>query len=61
MDGRRVTRDDLTTRLTQLQESLPGVRMARRARGGGMAVLAVLALATVLLLSRRSSRRGATS
>jgi len=61
MHEHRVTRDHLTTRLTELQESLPGVRMVRRARGGAMAVLAVLALATVLLLSRRSSRRGAAS
>jgi len=61
MKGHRVTRDDLTTHLTQLQDSLPGVRMARRARGSGMAVLAVLVLATVLLVGRRSSRRDAGS
>lgn len=58
MDPQRVTRDQLTARLIDLQDSIPGVKTARRARGTATALLAVLLLAAVLLLGRRASRQG---
>lgn len=61
MGAGRVTREQLTARLSDLQDSIPGVRAARRARSGSIVALAVLALAAVLVLSRRSSRHGAES
>jgi len=54
----KVTREQLTGRLASLQESIPGVRAARQGRSAIVAAGAVLALVAVILLSRRSARRG---
>jgi hypothetical protein len=60
MERNRVTRDQLTNRLTELQDSLPGVRAARRAQGAVSFAIAVLALVAVLLLGRRATGRGSS-
>lgn len=52
-----VSREDLRRQFVALQESIPGVRAARRSSTGAMVAAAVLLVVLVVVLGRRRRDR----